>query len=75
MTTPSAKDFTEYVIKIKDETKSLSEKHITYEPFLLSKGNQELSEQVNDLWSKFDTDIEKKESPEITVRAKMVWQY
>lgn len=76
MTTPlDSKCFIEYVIKVKDETSSLSEKHITYEPLLLSLDNEELEKKVQDTYLKFySKGAEGKESPEITIRAKMVWQ-
>lgn len=69
-----SKCFTEYVIKVKDETSSLSEKHITYEPLLLSLDNADLASKVQSVYHKFNKGQEGQESPEITIRAKMVWQ-
>jgi hypothetical protein len=72
---PESKNFIEYVIKVKDESSSVSEKHITYEPLLLSLDNTELENKVQEAYLKFyHKGAEGKESPEITIRAKMVWQ-
>lgn len=77
MTTPLDKTIqcpTEYTIKVKDDTSSLSEKHITYEPLILAIDNAELASKVSEVYKKFNKGLEWQESPEITIRAKMVWQ-
>jgi hypothetical protein len=67
-------EYIEYTIKIKDEKSSLSEKHISYEPLLLSKDNEELAAKIHALFEKFRADNDSEESPEITIPSKMVWQ-
>lgn len=64
----------EYNIKVKDEKSSLVEKHHTYEPLHLSLDNKDLASRVSDVYHKFSKGQESTESPEITIRAKMIWQ-
>lgn len=68
--------FTEYVIKVKDDSSSVTERHFTHGDLRLSYDNSDLANRVQDAYFKFlkGKPSESAESPEITVRAKMVWQ-
>ena len=70
----SSCEFIEYTIKVKDERNCLSEKEICYEPLLLAKEDENLRERVEALVEKFMDHYPSQESPEVTIRAKMVWQ-
>jgi hypothetical protein len=70
-------EYIEYTIKVKNESSTLSEKDISYEPILLSKECDFLSEKVNAVAQRFFASIsdeDKQESPEIVISLKMVWQ-
>ena len=70
-------EYIEYIIKVKNESRTLSEKEISYEPILLSKSCEELSAKVDAVAQRFFASLEeeeKQESPEIVINFKMVWQ-
>lgn len=66
--------FIEYVIKVKDEKTSLTEREVSYEPLLLSKTNEALLQRVSEVVKRFLEKSPSEDSPEVTIRAKMVWQ-
>lgn len=64
----------EFVIKIKDEKATLSEKDFTYEDFVMSRNNEELTNKVSQLLRKYRENYpEADESPTITVQSKLIW--
>lgn len=64
----------EFEIKIKDEKATLSEKDLTYDDLLLSKNNEELADKVSQLLRKYRENYpEADESPDIVIRAKLIW--
>ncbi len=67
-------EYIEYTIQVKDEKSSLSTKELSYDPILLSKENVLLKEEVAFLFEKFQETHLGEESPEIIIKAKMVWQ-
>lgn len=68
------KIFTEYVIKVKDEKTSLTERDFSYEPLLLSRDNEMLIQKISAVVEKFLENNPTQEAPEVTVRTKTVWQ-
>ena len=71
--TPGA--FIEYTIKVRDDTKTLSEKFNTYDEMKLSLDNKTLMSQVQEVVVAHAHGTEElTESPEVTVTAKMIIQ-
>lgn len=64
----------EYSIKIKDEANTVTVRDIEPSAFLLCKDNALLSEKIGEALIKFGFDLTN-DSPEITIKAKMVWQF
>jgi len=62
----------ELSITIKDESRTYVDKDIIYDPLTFDRNNPEIIKRVKDAIQAFPgpTDIE---SPDITIRAKMVW--
>lgn len=56
----------ELVIKIKDDSITLTEKHLLYEPIVLSKDDKILCGLVSDLMGKFNP---KPQDPDIIIKA------
>lgn len=66
----------EYSITIKDENRSYTHKDMTYNPFLMDKSNQLLSNQIEQLTKEFMINSlgNAQEAPSIMVKSKIKWQ-
>lgn len=62
----------EISITLKDSERTLTKKFLDYSHLQFSRGNEELIKMVEEVSREFKGDVDL-ESPDITIKAKMIW--